>query len=350
MLAAGLEWRVRGGAGRGWRCRAGRSLVFVAATLVGVVHLSGVCCCGKASRTSGRLTLLGQGVAVQTVVFGPDGGTLGSVGADGSVAVWDLDSGLGRPMPPAGPGQGHFAGVKPRRPVAGDGPGRRPVALYDLGAHDEDASSIRGGDRRRRMPGLDAGRPHPGRGPARRADLALGRRRRARAGGARARRGRGLAGVFARRPDARLVGRRPVGPALGLGDRPRARRIPGQPGMFVGLAFSPDGHILAMADHRGRHVRLWDLEEVENRPALHGAEVLSSPWRSSPMAAPSPPPTTTVPFAPGISSPAGSTRRACSTPASRPWPSRPTAGPWPPAGSTAPSTSGTWPRPADEAD
>jgi WD40 repeat protein len=42
--------------------------------------------------------------------------------------------------------------------------------------------------------------------------------------------------------------------------------------MFVGLAFSPDSRILAMADCRSRCVRLWDVEEAAERPPLPGAE------------------------------------------------------------------------------
>ena len=50
------------------------------------------------------------------------------------------------------------------------------------------------------------------------------------------------------------------------------RAIPDQPGMFVALAFSPDSRILALADRRGRLVRLWDLDEGAERTALQGAE------------------------------------------------------------------------------
>src|SRR5262249_61724561 len=68
---------------------------------------------GGGAGVAGGRGRVGQGGGGQTGVFRPEGGMLGSVGADGSIAVWDLDGGLGRPLPPAGVEQGHCAAFSP---------------------------------------------------------------------------------------------------------------------------------------------------------------------------------------------------------------------------------------------
>jgi sugar lactone lactonase YvrE len=248
-------------------------LAFVAASLATAAHLCGACC-NKGGRESGRTTLQGQGGAVQTVLYSPEGGMLGSVGADGSVAVWDLVSGLGRPLPPAGPEQGHCAAFSADGRLLAAGRGGEPVALHDLRAQEEhalidpSAATIEAEclafapDSRTLAVGQRDGRISLWDVEARRVRSELP----------------GHAEVVSSMvysPDGRTLASSGGDRAVRLWDPATGRErraIPDQPGMFVALAFSPDGRLLAMADRRNRFVRLWDLDEGAARPALHGAE------------------------------------------------------------------------------
>jgi WD40 repeat protein len=248
-------------------------VAFVAVSLAGAAHLCGACC-GKGARATGRATLVGHEGAVQTVVFGADNGMLGSVGGDGSIAVWDLESGLGRPLPPAGAEQGHCAAISPDGRLLAAGRAGGPVALHDLQAREEhaliDPSAATAGaesvafapDTRTLAVGQRDGRISLW-------DVA-GRRVRSELPGHPE-----VVGSLAYAPDGRTLASSGGDRAVRLWDPATGRErqaIPGQPGMFVGLAFAPDSRTLALADQRSRVVRLWDLAEGAERPALRGAE------------------------------------------------------------------------------
>ena len=203
-------------------------VAFVGVSLAAAAYLCGECC-GKAARarSATHLTLVGHDGAVRTVLFGRDGSMLSSVGANGTIAVWDLDGGWGIRCRRRGPGRG---AARPSAPTGGcwrrAGPTGRSRCTT-LRRASAPALRSRRGHRRRPMPGLRAGRPYPGRGPSRRADHALGGRHAARAtvvddGAARSCRGSQFAGVFARRGNPGLLRRRPSGAAVGRGDRPAA--------------------------------------------------------------------------------------------------------------------------------
>ena len=251
----------------------GPFIAFVAATLAGAAHLCGACC-DKGGRAAGRTTLQGPGGAVQTVVFGPDGGTLGSVGADGSIAVWDLVSGLARPLPPAGPEQGHCAAISPDGKWLAAGRDGGPVTLHDLQAREEraliDTASVSVGadcvafspDGRTLAVGRTDGRISLW-------DVATRRERSELPGHAE------VVGSLSYSPDGRTLASSGGDRSVRIWDAATGRErraIPGQPGMLVALAFSPDSRILALADRQGREVRLWDLAEGAERAALQGAE------------------------------------------------------------------------------
>ncbi len=302
----------------GGRSRLGISVwqlvAFVGVSLAAAAYLCGECC-GKAcaARSAAHLTLVGHDGAVRTVLFGRDGSMLGSVGANGTIAVWDLDEGQGYPLSPAGPGQGAARRSAPTggcwRPAGPTGRSccttwrrARRSALIDPTAATAGA---------RCLAFAPDGRT-----------LAVGRRdgrialwdmatRRERPSSTTA--GLGHAEVvnsLAYSPDGGILASSGGDRSVRLWDaatgRPR-REIAGQPGMFVALAFTPDSRILALADQRNPFVRLWDLPAGMERPALHGAEAPCSPWRSAPTAAPSRPPTTMARSTSGTSPPAGST-------------------------------------------
>lgn len=247
--------------------------VLVAATAAGAAYLSGECG-AKGGRTSGRSTLARQGGAVQSVAFDAGGRRIGSVGADGSVVVWDLRDGLARPMPPVDPEQGHCAAFSPDGRLLAVGRAGGAVVVHDLRAEEEQALIDPSGTTVRAacLAFAPDGRT-----------LAVGRRDgwislwdaatlRARSEWP------GHAEVvrsLTYSPDGRTLassgGDRTVrlwDPATGR----ERRSIPEQPGMFVGLAFSPDSRVLALADRLSRIVRLWDLARGVEATALRGAE------------------------------------------------------------------------------
>ncbi len=170
----GAAWP-RGGR-TGWSVTVWQFVGFVAATIAGAAYLCGECC-EKASRAAEPVTLVGHPGAVRSVAYRADGAMLGSVGADGSILLWDLDRRLARSMPPVGPSQDRCLAFSPDGGVLAAGSDRGPVVLHDL---EEGRSHVLSDPSTatvwRRMPGIHAGWPSAGRRSAGRADHALGSR------------------------------------------------------------------------------------------------------------------------------------------------------------------------------
>ena len=273
---------------------------------------------------------------------------LGSVGANGTIAIWDLDGGLGHPLPPAGPDQGHCAAFSPDGRLLAAGRADGPVALHDLEAReahpliDPDAATAGARclafapDGRTLAVGQRDGRITLW-------DVATRRECRSRRGPAMPR----WSPRWRIRPTARTLASSGGDRAVRLWDVATGRQrraIADQPGMFVALAFSPDSRILALADQRNPVVRLWDLAAGTERAALHGAEGAVLALAISPDGR-----TLAAADYHGVVhfwdlATGRLDRPRLVHPASSPWPSRPTAAPWPPAASTAPSSSGIGPR------
>jgi WD40 repeat protein len=255
----------------------GQLVVFAAATAAGAAYLCGECC-GKAAKGPGSApgwsTLIGHAGAVESVVFGPDAATLGSVGTNGTIAVWDLDNGVARPLPPAGPEQGRCAAFSPDRRFLAAGRAGGPVSLHDLHARDP-------------MPLIDpSGTTAEAECVAFAPDgrtLAVGQRDgRITLWDVAARRMRSelrghaeMVASLAYAPDGRTLASSGGDRSVRLWDPATGRErqvIPGLPGMLVALAFAPDSRTLALADRQSAVVRLWDVVAGAERAALSGAE------------------------------------------------------------------------------
>ncbi len=220
--------RGRAAGARGWGCRSGS------------LWRSWGCCWRRrptcavsaAARRRGRgrrrSTLVGHDGAVGRCCSARDGSMLGSVGANGTIAVWDLDSGLGYPLPPAGPGQGRCAAFSPDGRLLAAGRAGGPVALHDLQAH-EAHRALRSRPPPPPAPECLAFAPDGrtlavGQQDGRIAlwDVATRRERPSSRRPCPVMPRSSFAGVFARRGNPGLLRRRPRGAAVGRGDRPAA--------------------------------------------------------------------------------------------------------------------------------
>jgi WD40 repeat protein len=221
-----------------------------------------------------RATLTGHDGTVGLVVFRPNSSMLSSVGLNGSIVLWDMETLEGESFAPVGAGQDHCISFSPDGMYLATGSPTAAVALHELEAYE--ARSLV--DPSGRTAGAECLAFAPGG-----ASLAVGQQdgritfwdvttRRVRSD---LPAHREYVASLAYAPDGTTLASSGGDRTVRLWDLATARQrfeVPGQPSSLVALAFSPDSRLLALADQRSPVVQLVDVATGTKGMALRGPE------------------------------------------------------------------------------
>ena len=105
-------------------------VVLLASLAVATACFAGECPCSRTILP--RTTLTGLAGIVGSVIFGPGGSMLTSVGRDGSILLWNLETQQGKPWSPVGAGQDRCVSFSPDGNFLAAGRPTAAVTLHDL--------------------------------------------------------------------------------------------------------------------------------------------------------------------------------------------------------------------------
>ena len=105
-------------------------IICVGATVAAAACMIGDC--GKRSAVPAKQARVGHAGTVRSIAYRSDGTVLSSVGVDGSIAILDVSSRIGRPYVPQGIGRVRSAAFSPDNRVLAFGKLTDKVVLHDL--------------------------------------------------------------------------------------------------------------------------------------------------------------------------------------------------------------------------
>ena len=217
--------------------------------------------CDRCGRRLAKDTLVANVGSVKSTSFRPDSTMLSSVGVDGTVMIWDLETRPPSAYAPWGIGQVHCVAFSLDNRLLAAANANAVVTLYDL---DRDATRALedspGSTRSARCVAFSPDSTTLAVGQADGGitiwDVASGRKRSMLGGHEE------FVVALAFAPDGATLASSGNGRLTRIWDVPTGKErfsITGSMNAFVALSFSPDGRVLAMGDQVSPIVRLWDM-------------------------------------------------------------------------------------------
>jgi WD40 repeat protein len=229
--------------------------------------------CDRHKQPAPRETLLGHAGMIKSIAFRPDGELLSSIGGDGSILVWDLETRPRHRFFPAGDGRVRSAAFSPDSKVVAIGNVTTAVTLAEFDVrqsrslHDVTAGSAGAACLAFAPDGatLVVGQQD---GSITLWDVASGRNRSTLSGHT------NFVASLSVAPDGATLASAGGDRSVRIWDLPTGRErlaLATATSTFVATTFSPDGRLLALADQVSPFVWLWDLTTGEKRAVLRGA-------------------------------------------------------------------------------